>query len=64
MQGTRRRGPTVGHGQHRPTCLRAGLRVVVAASVGICEEHAAMAGRGMGEERVGRERKKDLVHTW
>ena len=64
MQGTRGRGLATGHGQHRPTCLRAGVRDVVVASVGVCEEHVAMARRGMGEERVGRERKKDLVHTW
>jgi hypothetical protein len=53
--------PAMGSTGRRPA---ASMRDVVAASVGVCEEHVAMAGRGMGEERVGRERKKDLVHTW
>ena len=60
MQGTRGRGPATDHGPHRPTCLSADVQDIVSASVGVCEEHVAMARRGMGEERVGRERKEDL----
>ena len=32
-QGTRGRGPAPGHGQHQPTCLRAGVRAIAAATL-------------------------------
>jgi hypothetical protein len=55
----KRRGCVWGMGTH----LRAGTRAAAAASAqGVCEGHVTMvgvSGRGMGEEHVGREGKKD-----
>jgi hypothetical protein len=70
-QGTRRRGPAAAHGQHRPTCLRADARATAAASwlaaaasaQGSARRTLPWPGRGMGEERVRRERKRDPVRT-